>query len=72
MNAIQTLEMRVADLERSLADLRQMIASRSTSPNWIERMKGCVNDREAFQEAMEYGRQYRYADRPDDQSSDAS
>jgi hypothetical protein len=62
-----TLEARVAELERGFAELRQTVAGAQTNANWIDRMRGCVTDREAFREAMEYGRQYRYSDRPTDE-----
>lgn len=71
MQEIETLERRVVELERGFADLRQQLAS-NQKVNWIERMKGCVTDREAFREATEFGRQYRYSDRPNDECSEGS
>lgn len=68
----EDLETRVADLERGLADLRSRLASAPIGTNWIDRMKGCVTDHEAFQEAMEYGRQFRHADRPVDENGESA
>jgi hypothetical protein len=67
-----TLEARVAELERGFAELHQRIASGHANANWIDRMKGCVTDHEAFRETMEYGRQYRHSDRPSDELGEES
>jgi hypothetical protein len=63
------LEKRVSELERIVADLQQRLQTPPVNSNWMENMKGCVNDVEAFREAMEYGREFRHSDRPPDDPS---
>jgi len=41
--------------------------SRPVSTSWLEQVAGSISDEAAFEEALEYGRAYRQADRPSDE-----
>jgi hypothetical protein len=61
------LEHRLAALERAVADLQQRLAGVVPSGNWLEKVTGSIADEAAFLEALEFGRAFRYADRPPDE-----
>lgn len=62
------IEDRLTAVERELALLKAQISIPVTSPNhWIEKIAGkysSPDDQKAFDEAMEYGRQWRKAQGP--------
>jgi hypothetical protein len=64
MSAELALEQRVAALEKEVAELRQQLFARSPEPDWISKIAGSMKDTPGFEEAMEYGRAFRWADRP--------
>lgn len=68
MSEQPTIEQRLAALEAAIRDLQQavLVQSRTPDPEWWKNI-GPISDREAFEEAMEYGRAYRNADRPPDE-----
>lgn len=59
-----TLEQRLVTLEQAVSDLQQKIDRQPPSENWLQKLVGSISDREAFREALEYGRAFREADRP--------
>ena len=59
-----TLEERLAGVEADVRDLRQRLDARVPAPNWLERVIGSFKDEPAFEEALEYRRALRQADRP--------
>jgi hypothetical protein len=59
-----TLEVRLAAVEQAVRDLQRLVATRTPSPNWLERLTGSMKDEPAFEEVLEYGRAIRQADRP--------
>lgn len=61
------LEQRLALLERAVAELQNRLAVAITPGNWLEKVTGTVSDEAAFREALEYGRVFRHADRPQDE-----
>ena len=61
-----TLERRLVALERAVADLQHQLDIRPTSDHWLEALIGSISDEAAFLEALEYGREFRQADRPED------
>jgi hypothetical protein len=63
----KTVEERLAALEAAVHELQDLLRSRPPAPNWWETAFGSISDRQAFHEAMEYGRAYRHADRPPDE-----
>jgi hypothetical protein len=64
-----TLEQRVAELERAMVELRGERAN-GRAPrgdgSWLDHLIGSISDQDAFEEASEYGRAFRTADRPPD------
>jgi hypothetical protein len=57
----------LATLERAVGDLQQRLAGVVPAGNWLEKIAGSVSDEAAFLEALEFGRAFRYADRPPDE-----
>jgi hypothetical protein len=60
-----TLERRLATLEQEVSDLK-----RKTDSNWLDKLIGSISDEAAFLEALEYGRSFREADKPVDESNE--
>ncbi len=62
------LEQRLMALEKEVADLRRRLGREKPSPSWLDKVVGsiAVEDAEAFQEVLAYGRAFREADRPSD------
>ena len=52
---------RLASLERAVANLQQQFAASGTR-DWLEKLTGSVSDEQAFDEALEYGRELRRSD----------
>jgi hypothetical protein len=65
-----TLEHRLATLEREVADLKQKFDKTVASGNWLAKLIGSISDESAFLEALEYGRSFRQADRPVDETDE--
>ena len=42
------------------------VENKSPLPDWVERVSGCIRDPDAFKKAMEYAREYRRADLPEE------
>jgi hypothetical protein len=62
------LEQRIAALERIVADLQKRLGGEPQIADWVKKI-GTVKDVESFERAMEYGREFRYADRPPDEEN---
>ena len=60
------IEQRLAALEQEVAMLKQ-----KTADSGLDNLIGSISDEDAFQKALEYGRAYRDADKPDDESETA-
>lgn len=61
------LERRLVTLEQEVANLKRTSESNSLSGNWLDKIIGSISDKSAFQEALEYGRAFRQADKPNDE-----
>jgi hypothetical protein len=61
-----TIEQRLAALEAAVKEIQERLGRPAAAERWWEKIQP-VEDIEAFEEAMEYGRAYRYADRPPDE-----
>lgn len=71
MQSDRTIDRRLTTLEQTVANLQQHIGvPQPTSSNWLEIVMGSVSDESAFLEALEYGRQMREADRPNDRDDE--
>jgi len=67
MPAQQTIEERLAAIERALNDLQQRLAPSPT--NWVERISGSMKEFPEFEQVLEFGRQFRHADRPSEEAT---
>jgi hypothetical protein len=61
------LDQRLTSLERQVAEIQSRLTGGS-DPNWLGKISGSISDEEAFLEALELGRAFRQADRPQDDS----
>ena len=57
-----SIEERLKALEAAVAELKQQ--NIQPEPNWIEQITGSFKDDTIFDEVLAYGREFRYADRP--------
>ncbi len=67
-----TLERRLVTLEQAVSDLQRKIDGKPTPENWLQKLIGSISDEAAFLEALEYGRTFRQADKPIDESDEQS
>lgn len=67
-----TLEQRLITLERAVSELQQKVEEKPNADNWLQKLIGSISDESAFLEALEYGRAFRQADRPVDESDKPS
>jgi hypothetical protein len=65
-----SIEHRLEAIEAAIAELKQQ--KTNPAPNWIEQITGSFKDDPIFDEVLAYGREFRYADRPKDDSSTES
>jgi hypothetical protein len=65
-----SLEQRLEAVEAAIAELKQQ--KTNPAPNWIEQITGSFKDDPIFDEVLAYGREFRHADRPKDDSSTES
>jgi hypothetical protein len=67
----EQFERRLRAVEQAVAEIQRRLAEAPNPDNWLERVVGSVSDVEAFEEALKYGREFRYADRPADEGDEA-
>ncbi len=70
MSREEEFERRLAAVEQAVAELQSRLATPSDSQDWLYKVAESVRDVEGFQEVLEYGRQFRYSDRPQDEDSE--
>ncbi len=70
MTKEEEFERRLAAIEQAVAEIQQRLATMPDPDNWLDRVIGSVTDVEAFEEALKYGRAFRYSDRPLDEDID--
>lgn len=60
-----SLEQRLEAIEAAITQLKQQ----QTNPEstWLEQITGSFKDDPIFDEVLAYGREFRYADRPNDE-----
>ena len=54
------VEQRLVTLEKTVSDLQHKLENQPTSENWLLKLIGSISDEAAFQEALEYGRAFRF------------
>jgi hypothetical protein len=62
----KTIEQRLAALQEAVLVLQSRLPPPAPAAKWWETLPQ-ITDLKAFRQAMEYGREYRYADRPPDE-----
>lgn len=70
MTKEEEFERRLAAVEQAVAEIQRRFAKMPDPDNWLERVIGSVTDVEAFEEALEYGREFRDSDRPADEDDE--
>ena len=60
-------ERRLATLEGAVRELQLKFAAAPGPADWLDHVIGSVSDEAAFDEALEFGRAIRHADRPPDE-----
>jgi hypothetical protein len=70
MIADELIEQRLLALESAVANLQFRLTKMAPAANWIDKVTGSISDDEAFQEALEFGRAFRHADRPQDEADE--
>jgi hypothetical protein len=67
-----TLEQRLVNLERTVAELKLQISVAPVANNWLEQFTGSISDEQTFMEILEYGKSIRWADKPLDSHNETS
>jgi hypothetical protein len=67
MSQTQSIEQRLDNLEREMAELKQRVGEGDAKKNWIERITGSFANDPDFAEILRLGQEIRRADRPDDE-----
>ena len=62
----ETIEARLAKVERELAILKARTGENGTKANWIEKITGSFKDDPDFDEIVRLGKEFRQSDRPKD------
>ncbi|MFI5386883.1 MAG: transferase hexapeptide repeat containing protein [Fimbriimonadales bacterium] len=70
MSKDDEFERRLAAVEQAFADLQRRLANVADPNNWLDKVIGSISDVEAFEEALKYGREFRYSDRPADEDDE--
>ncbi len=53
------LEQRLIMIEKAISHLQNQMNEPTQPQNWVEKMTGSISDKEAFLEALEYGKIWR-------------
>jgi hypothetical protein len=59
MSDQQTIEQRLAEVERELAELKRRLPSQTDGKSWVERIAGTFEDDPDFDEIVKLGREFR-------------
>ena len=70
MTTAATVDERLTALEQAVANIELQLAAPAPSDHWLNKVIGSISDELAFREALEYGRAFRNADRPGDDSGE--
>ena len=55
----QTIEQRLTEVEKELAELKRRMSSDSIGKSWVERIAGTFKDDPEFDEIVKLGREFR-------------
>jgi hypothetical protein len=70
MSRDEEFERRLVALEQAVAEIQRRLASMPEPQDWLYKVAGSISDLEAFEEAVKYGREFRYSDRPPDEDEE--
>ena len=59
MSEQQTIEQRLAEVEKELADLKQRLLPPTDGKSWVEQIAGTFKDDPDFEEIVKLGREFR-------------
>ena len=59
MSEQQTIEQRLTEVEKELADLKQRLAAPADGKSWVEQIAGTFKDDPDFDEIVRLGREFR-------------
>ncbi len=72
MSREEEFERRLADLERSVAEIQRTLSGESDHRDWLFRVVDAVRDVEGFEEVLRLGREHRHADHPRDEGEEGA
>ena len=73
MATINEIEQRLSAVEQAVAEIQQRTGNPKAADNWLQEVRGSFRGDPIFAKMIEYGRQIRNADRPnDDEDADKS
>ena len=64
MSEASTIEQRLAQVEKELAELKQQVQGRNAKTNWIDSITGSFQDDPEFDEMLRLGKEIRDTDKP--------
>jgi hypothetical protein len=67
MSQASTIEQRLAQVEKELAELKQQVQGQNAKKNWIDSVTGSFKDDPEFDEILRLGKEIRDADKPADE-----
>jgi len=70
MTKEEEFERRLVAVEDAVADLQLRLKKMPDSEDWLYKVAGAITDVEGFKEVLEYGREFRYLDRPMDEDNE--
>lgn len=56
-----TLEQRLAELEREVAQIKRQLMPPASNGNWVDEISGSMQSIPEFEEAVRYGKEFRRA-----------
>ncbi|WP_089935709.1 hypothetical protein [Candidatus Entotheonella palauensis] len=59
MSELQTIEQRLAEVERELAELKRCLPLKTDEKSWVEKIAGTFEDDPEFDEIVRLGREFR-------------
>ena len=65
MSEQQTLEKRVADLEKHVELLTREVFQKTSKPGWVQKIVGSMNNDPEFAEILKLGREIRQSEQVD-------
>jgi hypothetical protein len=71
MATMNEIEQRLSAVEQAVAELQHRTGDRDAADNWLQKVRGSFRGDPIFAKMIEYGREIRNADRPDDDTEES-